>query len=78
MQEFLDPKNFKSYDELQTKLNRVLGLDGGVQAVSSTIEDMTDSAPAPAQKSTPAPQAEANFADDDEESLSFFKKLAEE
>jgi len=83
LQEFLDPKNFKSYDELQTKLNRVLGLDGGVQPVSSTIEDMTDSAPAPAPKSTapakaPAKQAEANFADDDDESLSFFKKLAEE
>ena len=28
LQSFLDPKNFKSYDELQKKLNKVLGIDG--------------------------------------------------
>jgi hypothetical protein len=32
LDEFIDPKNFKSYDELRERLNKVLGLDGETAA----------------------------------------------
>jgi hypothetical protein len=83
LQAFLDPKNFKSYDELKTKLNRVLGLDNPVamarkEAVNvvakAKAEDLpwAEEAEAPAIKSRSA----AFIADDDEDGLEFFKNLA--
>ena len=73
LQEFLDPKNFKSYDELKAKLNRVLGLDGS--ASSNMRADEIEIEDTPQQKSAPAP-AFASSTDDDDDSMSFFEKLA--
>lgn len=40
LQELVDPKNFKSYEELQMRLHKVLGLDGGLRTpTTSTAED---------------------------------------
>jgi hypothetical protein len=78
--EFLDRKNFKSYAELQTKLNRVLGLDGGT-APTATAMDETDDIPfepAPVAEAKPAPVAAAPAQEEDDDNLSFFEKLAEE
>ena len=75
LQEFLDPKNFKSYDELKAKLNRVLGLDGSSN--SNTRADEIEIESAPVQKAAPAP-AFAAKTDDDDDSMSFFEKLAAE
>ena len=81
--EFIDPKNFKTYEELQTKLNRVLGLDGA--APSSTAAMPEAPAPTPAREKEFAPTPQATMApqtetsdDDDDESLEFFKKLAQD
>jgi hypothetical protein len=71
IQEFLDPKNFKSYDELKAKLDKVLGLDGRAPKPDTTAEDV-DEAP-----SIPTKEATA-VASDDDDSLSFFQKLADE
>jgi hypothetical protein len=76
--DFLDRKHFKSYDELKAKLNRVLG----TTATAARAEDY-DPAPvakAPEMKSAAAPKVsdEVSFGDDDDDSLSFFEKLAEE
>jgi hypothetical protein len=79
LQEFVDPKNFKSYDELKAKLDRVLGLGG--TAPSTKAEDYSPApvAEAAPMKQAPAPKAEvSNSFDDDDDSLSFFEKLAEE
>lgn len=38
LQEIVDPKNFKSYDELQARLHKVLGLDGGTHAPTRSAE----------------------------------------
>ena len=75
LQEFVDPSNFKTYEELQTKLNRVLGLDGA--APSTTAESNFDAEP-PAEIPSAPPAAQPELASDDDESLDFFKKLAEE
>lgn len=79
--EFVDPSNFKSYEELAAKLAKVLG---DVQV--NTTAETYDEAPAweppvgqtkPVKIAEPAPVAEQSF-DDDDDSLEFFKKLASE
>jgi len=72
LNDFLDPKNFKSYDELKTKLNRVLALnvvEHKETAAASSVEDEWD---------VPAKQPALATADDDDDDMSFFKSLAEE
>jgi hypothetical protein len=70
--EFLDPKNFKSYEELQTRLSRVLG--------NETKPDLRVVTAAPEARSAPAVETDSVpwSTDDDDESLSFFKKLADD
>ena len=83
LQEFVDTKNFKTYDELETRLNKVLGLDGAVVKPRTTADDEDDQialsrptreaeAPAPRQVAEPT----TTEADDDD--LSFFERLANE
>lgn len=78
LQEFLDPKNFKSYEELKSKLNKVLG---EVQS-QSTAEDLPEvEFTAPVAESTPQPFAEETSTpsfEDDDDSLEFFKNLAKD
>lgn len=86
LQEFIDPKNFKSYDELKAKLHRVLGLSGAAPVRTSAESTQPwDDEPAQAQAKTPrqafakpAPQMDDGVGDDDDESMAFFKKLAAE
>lgn len=86
LQEIIDPKNFKSYEELKTKLYKVLALDGGSYAPTTTAEDdgpaemdftpkFKESAPR-SMDETPSPSSFAT--DDDDDDLSFFKNLADD
>lgn len=81
LQELVDPKNFKSYDELKTKLYRVLGL-GGETANTITADELSEAkvAPqaAPEQPAASAAPWDEQSNDDDDDGLSFFKKLADE
>jgi len=73
LQELVDPSNFKSYTELKTRLYRVLALDGGPQVSTATVEDTVDeSVSVQSQVDAVEPGK------DDDESLAFFKKLAED
>ena len=77
LQEFVDPKNFKSYEELQARLNRVLG----ASAVSSTAEEVDeDISPEPRQAAAPKVEEEESSWSEgsSDDSLDFFKQLAEE
>ena len=77
LQEFVDPKNFKSYEELQARLNRVLG----ASAVSSTAEEVDeDISPEPRQAAAPKVEEEESSWSEgsSDDSLDFFKNLAEE
>lgn len=78
LQEFLDPKNFKDYDVLKKKLNTVLGLNRTVNE-----DDIgADRAEAPVLKTKPAKMDDddapwkSNATEEDDEDLSYFKKLA--
>ena len=76
---FLDPSNFKTYDELKAKLDKVLNSTPSAPKPRVENDDEDFIAPAPKQKaaapSTPPWQTDD---DDDEDNISFFKKLAEE
>jgi hypothetical protein len=78
LQEFLAPSNFKSYDELKDRLSKVLDENTPATKVARAEEEdlpWSRSEPAPKFKAADAPK---HVADDDEEdeSLEFFKKLA--
>lgn len=81
--EFTDPANFKSYEELQAKLNRVLGLDGSDMANRSVTVEDAEPAPVVA-KEAPAPEPVAaddppwSTSEDDDDGMSFFEKLAQD
>lgn len=82
LSEIVDPKNFKTYEELKAKLNRVLGEEGAVMTTAESVSlDETVSAPMHREAAEPAPQ-QPSFAPqvadavDDDDSLSYFNKLA--
>ena len=75
LQEFLDRKHFKTYAELQEKLDMVLGLAGATVA-PSVVTAEENVVEMPVQKEASAPKIESS--DSDDENLSFFEKLAEE
>ena len=74
LKEFLDPKNFKSYDELKSRLIRVL--DESSSVVEKAEKQNLEEAPAPTFKSKAQTLSVDTSDDDDEDSLEFFKKLA--
>jgi hypothetical protein len=88
LQELVDPKNFKSYNELKSKLYRVLGLDGGMRegATSAENDEPTQMDFKPNFKAAEAAEPKVAEAVDvpwkteaeDDDTLSFFKKLAED
>ena len=73
LQEFLAPSNFKSYDQLKSRLDKVLGFEGSV-AIRSKAEDVfvtkADEDDVPFDTSSKSSGVE----DDD---LDYFKSLAE-
>jgi hypothetical protein len=77
--EFIAPDQFKSYDELKARLEKVLMLDDSpqTQRAKAAAEDTPpwdepEETPAPVLKEAAAPTIQ----EDEDESLSFFEKLA--
>lgn len=71
--EFLDPSNFKSYAELKARLDKVLGV------TDTRVEEDFTPAPSPSKVAESKDEVPWSSDDeDDEESLSFFKSLAED
>lgn len=75
LSDFTDPKNYKSYGDLKTKLMRVLGeeADQGAATMKQEIQ-MND--PAPMAEPVTAEQMSESTGDDD--TLSYFARLANE
>lgn len=77
-----DPKNFKSYEELEASLHKALGMSGSTARQKGTADDMIDEEldmsklskekPAPAPKSAPV----ASGPEEDDDDLEFFRSLA--
>lgn len=74
LQEFLKPSNFKTYEELKEKLNRVLS--ASMEGRTSNVMEQEDTV-APAQLRTrAAPSHAIDEASDDDDDLNYFRKLA--
>lgn len=80
LNEFTDPGTFKSYDELKTRLNMVLGNEG---MSTQQREDLSITAESAPMKTVEAVSAEpvqdtSGSDDDDDDTMSYFSKLANE
>ena len=74
--QFIDPSNFKSYDELKTKLHSVIGDDirGTFTTKTPTVEDVaTDESEDDTSSSSDGSEEPSG-----EDALSYFEKLANE
>jgi hypothetical protein len=79
LSEFIDRKNFKSYDELKKKLETVLSGDSFVNKSASDLsEDYLPVAKALPIASKPAPTPKAVVEEDDDDVMSYFKSIANE
>ena len=72
---FIDPSNFKSYDELKEKLNRVLTGTRSTESVEDIdLPPVSNDVP----RSSSGIVEKAISSNDDDDSLSYFSKLAED
>ena len=75
LQEFLAPTNFKSYDELKKRLDDVLSGTVTASAASMIDEDVVET---PQFKSEPEPSIPEVSQEEDDDTMSYFQKLAKE
>lgn len=74
---FIAPDQFKSYDQLKARLDRVLGLKAGAASRDEDVRE--DAPPAPVAEPTVGKSAKASWDDnEDDDNLAFFEKLAED
>ena len=77
LSEFVDPSNYKTYDELKSKLMRVLGEEANAGVFTGKQEAQINE-----PVSTPEPQklepVTADQMDDEDDTMSYFAKLANE
>jgi hypothetical protein len=79
LSEFTDPKNYKTYDELKAKLAKVLGEESSMGAPNMAQErQMNTPAPQPVMKAAEPVTAEEVNLQDDDDTMSYFAKLANE
>jgi hypothetical protein len=83
--EFLEAKNFKSYEELKTKLDSVLSGDGQVPTAEQLTNEPLPVAAPPSFASAPPPNVGGmtitkapEINEDDDDVMSFFQKIADE
>ena len=75
LSEFVDPANYKSYDELKPRLETVLG---GTQPTTTAENTALDEKVEVSSTSEAAPQRESVEPDSEEDALSYFQRLSEE
>jgi hypothetical protein len=85
LQEFVAPSNFKTYEELEERLNMVLGITKTPAAaraatvVKTMNEEEDEEFSAPAPRTAPARVAvAAGVVEEEDDALSYFARLAEE
>ena len=79
LKEFTDNSNFKSYDELKKRLDVVLSgttTVGNVVEMSTAFDDSPNTVVTVDTPEEPAPTI--SVSDDDDDTMSYFEKLAEE
>lgn len=74
--EFIDPKNYKTYDQLKTKLMEVLGESAPRTVKQEVAMDKVQSAPAIRSIAEPEISSSA-FDEDEDDTMAYFQKLAQ-
>ena len=75
LSEFTSETNFKSYDELKTRLDMVLAGTTKVGSAAEIMEDAPKAAPVVDTAPAPAPSVTQ---DDEDDTMDYFQKLANE
>lgn len=80
LKEFVDPKQYKSYDELKKRLVEVIGTAASSGAVNDQITDSVTQSKPTFEASKPRKSVEDTvpFDTDEDEDLNYFKGLADE
>ena len=78
LKEFIDPKNFKTYEELSRKLASVLNGDSGPSITAADMNDDDEVQTTKVVKQTPTKVTISKADDSDDDAMSFFKKIAME
>ena len=76
LQAFVTAENFKSYDELKARLNKVLNPAGGPKATAAAAKLDEDQPPVAAVPMREAKPRAAPAVEEDDDSTSYFEKLA--
>lgn len=76
LNEFVDPANYKSYDELKARLDAVLGRSGSFTPQQQ--EDLSVTAESSPMKSVEPSESLSISDEDDDDTMSYFSKLASE
>ena len=79
LKEFVDPTNYKTYDELKEKLNRVLGMDTVSMGAPTMKQEIQMNEPEmPVQNVTQISETpSSNEKEDEDDTMSYFAKLAQ-
>lgn len=77
LKEFLDPKGFKSYDELKTKLDAVMGFNTAGQTSVSVAPSSSRTETVQSKDVFKAASSRKSIPDDDDPELAEFKALAD-
>ena len=78
LSEFTDPKNYKTYDELKAKLARVLGEEAITAGAPTMAQESMVNTPEPAPEYKVAEPISAENSSDDDDTMSYFSRLAAE
>ena len=78
LKEFIDPKNFKSYEELSRKLASVLNSEAAPSITAADMSDDDEVQTTKVVKQTPTKVTISKADDNDDDAMSFFKKIAME
>jgi hypothetical protein len=77
LNEFTDPTNYKTYDELKSKLMKVLGEEATAGAYT-VRQEIQINEPAPAPEPQKLEPVTADQLDDEDDTMSYFSRLANE
>ena len=79
LSEFTDVSNFKSYDELKQKLDRVLnGTENTTRAENTRLEDEYEERTSPSMPEREARETPAIEPEEEDDAMSYFERLANE
>ena len=78
LNDFLDQKNFKSYDELKSRLDAVLSGTIATKTAAAMVDEANEIPFTPSFKTEAAPVMATADAVEEDDAMSYFEKLANE